>query len=91
MKKARLSKILELIEEYEIETQEAMLDYLNDFGINVTQATVSRDISELKLTKTLGKNGKYKYIAPQNNDDKILLKDPRKIKDDIYKGCNKCQ
>ena len=71
MKKARLLKILELIEEYEIETQEAMLDYLNDFGIKVTQATVSRDISELKLTKALGKNGKYKYIVPQNNDDKI--------------------
>ncbi|MBE6838073.1 MAG: hypothetical protein E7507_00835 [Ruminococcus sp.] len=63
MKKARLAKMLELIEEYEIDTQEAMLSYLQSYGFNVTQATVSRDIRELKLSKVLTESGKHKYIA----------------------------
>ena len=70
MKKARLKKILELINEYEIETQESMLEYLQVYGIKVTQATVSRDISDLKLIKVLSDSGKYKYAAPKNVDDK---------------------
>lgn len=68
MKKyARQSKILELIENNEIETQEELADYLRKMGINVTQATVSRDIRELRLIKVLSKNGKYKYAAMGQN------------------------
>lgn len=68
MKKyARQSKILELIENYEIETQEELADYLKKIGIDVTQATVSRDIRELRLVKVLAKSGKYRYAAMGQN------------------------
>ena len=65
MKIQRQSKILQLIEQYDIETQMELTDYLNRFGFETTQATVSRDIKELRLVKTLAKNGKSKYaVAP---------------------------
>ena len=51
MKLERHSKIVELIEKYEIETQDELAEYLEEAGFRVTQATVSRDIRELKLTK----------------------------------------
>lgn len=61
MKTRRHTKILELIKEYDIDTQEELLKYLKDAGFDVTQATVSRDIKELRLIKSLSANGKYKY------------------------------
>lgn len=61
MKSKRHAKILELIREYDIETQEELLKLLCEEGFNVTQATVSRDIKELKLVKTPVGSGKYKY------------------------------
>ena len=64
MKNARQQKILELIDAYDIDTQEAMIDRLRDAGINATQTTISRDIRELKLVKGMGTNGEYKYIRP---------------------------
>ncbi len=64
MKVKRQSKIIELIKSNEIDTQETLVDMLNSEGFNVTQATVSRDIRELKIAKALDKNGKQKYIAP---------------------------
>jgi transcriptional regulator of arginine metabolism len=63
MKATRHAKILELIEKYEIETQEELSDYLRREGYQVTQATVSRDIRELKLTKVAGGNGRQCYVA----------------------------
>ena len=63
MKATRHTKILELIERYEIETQEELSDYLRREGYQVTQATVSRDIRELKLTKVAQENGKQRYAA----------------------------
>ena len=63
MKATRHTKILELIERYEIETQEELSDYLRREGYQVTQATVSRDIRELKLTKMAQENGKQRYAA----------------------------
>ena len=69
MKKNRLAKILDLISEYDIDTQEAMQAYLLDCGYDVTQATVSRDIKELKLVKTTTDNGKTKYIIPKAIND----------------------
>ena len=57
MKIARHAKIIELIHQYEIETQEDLASRLNESGFSVTQATVSRDIRELKLTKVQGENG----------------------------------
>ncbi len=67
MKVERHSKIVELIGKYEIETQEELADYLNQSGFNVTQATVSRDIRELKLTKAPSESGKQRYMVLQNN------------------------
>lgn len=61
MKTRRHTKILELIKEFDIDTQDELLKYLKDSGFNVTQATVSRDIKELRLVKTLSMSGKYKY------------------------------
>lgn len=64
MKSKRQDKILELIGEFEIETQEELIFYLNKYGFEATQATISRDIRELKLTKTIGSTGNYRYAAP---------------------------
>ena len=63
MKSERQQKILELIGEYEIETQEELIFYLNKYGFETTQATVSRDIRELKLIKVSSSVGNYKYVG----------------------------
>lgn len=61
MKIRRHGKILELISKYPIDTQEELLNKLKKEGYNVTQATVSRDIKELRLLKTLVDDGSYRY------------------------------
>lgn len=61
MRYSRQNKVLELISEQEIETQERLCQLLKDAGYDVTQATVSRDIKELQLVKTLSTSGKYTY------------------------------
>lgn len=66
MKLERHRKIVELIGKYEIETQEELAEYLNQAGFAVTQATVSRDIRELKLTKVQSESGKQRYVVLQN-------------------------
>lgn len=63
MKKRRHKLILDLIEQYDVGTQEELLALLRDKGYDVTQATVSRDVKELRLLKTLGANGVYKYTV----------------------------
>jgi transcriptional regulator of arginine metabolism len=63
MRYSRQSKILELIEEYDIATQEALVERLRAEGYDVTQATVSRDIKDLHLVKVLSTAGGYKYAA----------------------------
>ncbi len=63
MKKDRHAMILRLIEQNNISTQDELLDKLLECGINVTQATVSRDIKELKLIKRPSSNGIYKYCV----------------------------
>ena len=68
MKLERHSKIVELIGKYEIGTQEELAEYLNREGFNVTQATVSRDIRELKLSKVQTESGKQRYVVLQNQD-----------------------
>lgn len=65
MKLERHSKIVELIGKYEIETQEELADYLQKAGYHVTQATVSRDIRELRLTKVQSENGRQRYVVMQ--------------------------
>ena len=63
MKTTRHNKILELINKYTITTQEDLIDHLRADGYDVTQSTVSRDIKQLRLTKTLLPDGKYRYQA----------------------------
>lgn len=66
MKAKRLNKILDIITTKNIETQEELAEELRKEGFKITQATISRDIKNLHLTKVLGKNGKYKYILSVN-------------------------
>ncbi len=68
MKKNRHEKIIELIGKYEIETQEQLVRMLQDGGYDVTQATVSRDIRQLSLTK-ITQDGHQKYVVSQQTGD----------------------
>ena len=76
MKSKRHNKVLEIINQYEIETQEELAEELKRNGYNVTQATVSRDIKILKLVKMQSSSGKYRYVAPS--------KEERGINDKLY-------
>lgn len=73
MKEKRHLKILELIEINIVDTQEALQQLLNKFGYKVTQATVSRDIKELQLIKTIAETGSYKYALPPTKQEKNPL------------------
>ena len=81
-KTTRQNKIIEIIESKEIDTQEELVNALNEFNFNVTQATVSRDIKELNLIKVSGKVKKYKYAFERKtadfNDVKLL---------NLFKNC----
>lgn len=68
MKSSRQKKILELINRYQIETQDDLISRLMIEGYSVTQATVSRDIRELQLTKVLTGKGSYRYVAPKREE-----------------------
>ncbi len=68
MKTKRQRKIIELITNYDIETQEELAAKLVENGFNVTQATISRDIRELNLTKIAIKGGKQKYAVQSSSD-----------------------
>lgn len=68
MKKSRHGKIIELIENYDIETQDELAEKLKEAGFQVTQATVSRDIRALKLSKVPTGNGRQKYVVLKQDD-----------------------
>ncbi len=71
MRISRQNKILELIETHEIETQDKLVNLLREHGYDVTQATVSRDIKELQLIKSLTPSGKYRYASSTQLDGVI--------------------
>ena len=81
MKVERHSKIVELIGKYEIETQEELAERLNEAGFNVTQATVSRDIRELKLTKMQSESGRQRYMVLESPRGTSAIKYIRILKD----------
>lgn len=81
MKTRRQSKILELIQKNDIETQEELSAYLVKEGYKVTQATVSRDIREMKLTKVALSNGRQKYVALGDAKDDLSEKYFRVFRD----------
>lgn len=68
MKSKRQRKIIELIDRYSIDTQEELISRLADAGFVATQATISRDIRELKLVKTMTAGGIYKYVQPVRSE-----------------------
>ncbi|HOQ38319.1 MAG TPA: arginine repressor [Acetivibrio sp.] len=72
MKNKRQAKILEIIENEVIETQEEIAQRLKEAGMDVTQATISRDIKELRLIKVMTSDGRYKY-APFTKTENVLL------------------
>jgi len=81
MKKSRHQKIKELVEQFEIETQEELADMLREAGYAVTQATVSRDIRELKLSKVPMGDGRQKYTILIHSDHYLSDKYIRVLKD----------
>ena len=68
MKVKRHNKIMEIIGSCHIETQEELIDQLRAAGFDVTQATISRDIRELKLAKVMSETGEYKSILPKSGE-----------------------
>ena len=81
MKVNRHAKIVELINKYQIETQDELAEYLNEAGFKVTQATVSRDIRDLKLTKVPAENGRQKYAVLQSAQNGMTEKYVRILRD----------
>ena len=85
MKYNRQKKILELIAEYDIETQDDLIERLRESGYDVTQATVSRDIRELKLVKTAMPDRRYRYEVAQYEGIEISTKYRNIIKETVIK------
>ncbi|MBE5892998.1 MAG: arginine repressor [Lachnospiraceae bacterium] len=81
MKKLRQRKIIEIIEKYDVETQEELADRLKEAGLSVTQATVSRDIRELKLSKVSKAGGRQKYVVLKQEGSHIGDKYIRVLRD----------
>lgn len=73
MKKKRLEKITELVCNHEVGTQDELIAHLRKAGFDVTQATVSRDIRELKLTKIMTPDGNYRYVLPREEAGQVKL------------------
>ena len=89
MKIERHSKIVELIGKYDIETQEELAEKLNEAGFRVTQATVSRDIRELKLTKVATDGGRQKYVVLHKTDSSLNDKYIRILRAEYSGGENR--
>ena len=81
MKRGRHEKIIELIGKYDIETQDELADRLRREGFEVTQATVSRDIRDLKLTKVSVGAGKQKYVVHRQEEPEMSEKYIRVLRD----------
>lgn len=81
MKKTRHGKIIELIQKYDVETQEELAARLREAGFAVTQATVSRDIRELKLSKVPAAGGRQKYVVLKQDDGHMGDKYIRVLRD----------
>ena len=81
MKVSRHAKIIELIAQHDIETQEELAEYLNREGFKVTQATVSRDIRDLRLTKVAVDGSRQKYVVLAPEKDKMNEKYIRVLRD----------
>lgn len=81
MQSERQMKILELISEYDIETQDELAAYLTEAGFKTTQATISRDIRTLRLTKIVDGKGRFKYVADKVDHAAKIEKYKRILRD----------
>ena len=79
MKNNRQAKILEIISKKDIETQNQLMEALNEEGVRSTQATLSRDIKQLRLVKELSPNGSYRYAVPTSGELSDVEERLRKI------------
>ena len=85
MKGNRQKKILEIINRFHIETQDDLINILAKEGYNVTQATISRDIRELKLSKVLTGRGTYRYIQSGHKNIDVNVKFNNALVDSIQR------
>ena len=83
VKKNRLQRILEIIKEQEVGTQEDLARLLREEGFDVTQATVSRDIRELRLAKERSSTGGLKYVAAASEPSHLIGRYTRVMKDGV--------
>ena len=90
MKKHRQEKMLELISKYEIDTQDELIERLRDHGFEVTQATVSRDVRELKISKMTTGKGTYRYVLPRQVDQTAGMKFNAALVDSIISVDHAC-
>ena len=81
MKVNRHAKIVELVNKYDIETQEELADRLREEGFQITQETISRDIRDLKLTKVQSDGGRQKYVVMKATENVLRDKYIRIMKD----------
>lgn len=79
MKTERQSRIMKIIAEHPVETQEELLAYLRESGIDCTQATVSRDIKELHISKQADGSGVYRYVVSQQRSHRNVAEKLRAI------------
>lgn len=91
MKFQRQSKILELIEKEKIDTQEELSRRLKEWGFATTQATISRDIKELRLVKVMTPDGTYKYTAATTENEVSMMGRIRNIFKECVVGINSAQ
>ncbi len=85
MKYVRQAKISELISLYEIETQQQLADKLKEAGVDVTQATISRDIKDMRLIKVLTDRGSYKYASINDDFSQITNRFMNVMKETVVK------
>ena len=83
MKSSRQTAILEIIREQSIETQEQLAEALSNRGLNVTQATISRDIKELRLQKVMTPSGGYRYAPPDHAESDMNERLTRMLSDSL--------
>ena len=90
MKRNRQEKLLELISRYEIETQDELIGRLRENGYEVTQATISRDIRELKIAKMTTGKGTYRYVLPKQSEAKVGMRFSTTLIDSIVSVDHAC-
>lgn len=83
MKKRRQKSIMDIINRYDVETQEELIEMLRNRGYEITQATISRDIKDLKIIKVATEYDTYKYALPANEDVRFSAKYKNIIKETV--------